>query len=127
MFMGGLEDTIMITFGEYFKQKRIALGKTLREFCREYKLDHGNISKLERGRLTPPQNDKTLNKYASYLQLSSEELETFKELAGIGNKQIPEYLSDNEILSKLPVFFRALKGSELDETKLENLIEMIRF
>jgi transcriptional regulator with XRE-family HTH domain len=120
------EDTIMTTFGEFFKQKRIAQGKTLREFCRDHDLDHGNISKLERGRLTPPQNDETLNKYASYLQLNVEELETFNDLAKIGNKQIPEYLSDNETLAKLPVFFRALKGSELSEDKLQTLIEMIR-
>jgi len=116
----------MTTFGEYFKEKRISLGKTLREFCREHDLDHGNISKLERGRLAPPQNDKILSKYALYLRLNNEELETFKELAKIGNKQIPDYLSDNETLAKLPVFFRTLKGSELNEDKLQNLIEMIR-
>lgn len=116
----------MNSFGEYFKQKRIELGVSLREFCRNHGLDHGNISKLERGRLTPPQNDDLLNKYALYLQLTADEQETFKELAKIGNKQIPEYLSDEETLAKLPVFFRALRGTELTEDKLQNLIEMIR-
>ena len=116
----------MITFGEYFKQKRISLGKTLREFCREHDLDHGNISKLERGRLAPPQSDGTLNKYAKYLQLNAEELETFKELASIENKRIPENLSDEQTLAKLPVFFRALRGSELNEDKFQTLIEMIK-
>jgi transcriptional regulator with XRE-family HTH domain len=115
-----------MTFGEYFKQKRISLGKTLREFCRENELDHGNTSKLERGRLAPPQNKESLHKYASYLRLNSEELETFEELAEIGNRQIPEYLSDSETLAKLPVFFRTLKGSELSEDKLQTLIEMIK-
>ena len=32
------------TFGNFFKQKRISLGLTLREFCRINELDPGNIS-----------------------------------------------------------------------------------
>ena len=36
------------TFGEFFKQKRIVLGMTLRQFCAENGLDPGNISKIER-------------------------------------------------------------------------------
>jgi len=116
----------MTTFGGYFKEKRIALGKTLREFCREHNIDHGNISKLERDRLSPPQNKEILDKYASYLKLNDEEKEIFIELAQIGNKQIPEYLSDSETLAKLPVFFRTLKGNEIDEDKFQTLIEMIK-
>ncbi|OGV98178.1 MAG: hypothetical protein A2W53_06325 [Nitrospinae bacterium RIFCSPHIGHO2_02_39_11] len=38
---------IKLTFGEFFKQKRIGLKKTLRQFCAENKLDPGNISKMK--------------------------------------------------------------------------------
>ena len=115
-----------MTFGQFFKQKRLAMGKTLREFCRENGLDPGNISKIERGRLAPPQNKETLRKYAQCLRLNSEDWEAFNELAAIGNGRIPEYLTDGEVLARLPVFFRALKGTELTEEKLTQLIEMIR-
>ena len=115
-----------MSFGEFFKEKRLALGKTLREFCLEHGLDPVHISKLERGRLAPPKSDSTLRKYAECLRLNSKEWETFRELARIGAGRIPEYLTDEEILARLPVFFRALKGTELTEAKLDRLIEMIR-
>ena len=35
-------------FGNFFKEKRIEKGHTLREFCKIYHLDAGNISKMER-------------------------------------------------------------------------------
>ncbi len=47
-------------FGEFFKAKRQALGLTLREFCLKHKLDPGNISRLERGLLAPPQGRERL-------------------------------------------------------------------
>lgn len=114
------------TFGEYFKRQRIELGKTLREFCREHALDPGNISKLERGRVSPPQNDKILRKYAQYLRLNEMELEEFQELAALESGKIPAYLSDDDIVKKLPVLFRALKGQKVTEEKLRKIAEMIR-
>ena len=41
-------------FGYFIKQHRESLGLSLREYCRRYYLDPGNISKLERGLLSPP-------------------------------------------------------------------------
>ncbi len=116
----------VLIFGTFFKQKRMALGGTLREFCRKNELDPGNISKLERGRLTPPQNEGVLKKYADCLRLNSSDWETFKELAQVGSGRIPEYLTDEETLAKLPMFFRAIKDSDLNEEKLRQLVEMIR-
>ena len=49
-----------LTLGEFFKQKRTGLKKTLRQFCAENKLDPGNISKLERGLMAPPQGSDKL-------------------------------------------------------------------
>jgi len=58
-----------MTFGAFFKQKRIDLKKTLRQFCAENKLDPGNISRLERGLMPPPQGSDKLLEYARYLQI----------------------------------------------------------
>ena len=55
------------TFGEFFKKKRIALGKTLRQFCLENGLDPGNISKIERGKMIP--SEKNLEEYAQCLNI----------------------------------------------------------
>src|SRR3989304_556150 len=55
-----------LTFGEFFKQKRTGLKKTLRQFCAENNLDPGNISKLERGLMAPPQGSDKLEEYAGF-------------------------------------------------------------
>jgi len=46
------------TFGNYFKQKRMERGLTLREFCRVNGFDPGNISKIERRSFPPDRNPK---------------------------------------------------------------------
>ena len=114
-----------LTFGEFFKQKRMELRKTLREFCREYDLDPGNISKLERGRVQPPQNKERRLEYAKYLQLDSDERQTFQDLADIGANRIPEDLTEAEIAGRLPLFFRTIRGKDFSEEKLRELAKKI--
>ena len=114
-----------LTFGEFFKKKRIGLRKTLREFCREHELDPGNISKLERGRVQPPQNKEILLKYAGYLQLDGDERQTFHDLAAIGANRIPEDLTEAEVAKRLPLFFRTIRGKDFSEEKLRELAKKI--
>ena len=59
----------MSNFGEFFKQKRISLGKTLRQFYQEHDLDPGNTSKMERGILPAPAAEEKLKEYAKYLNI----------------------------------------------------------
>lgn len=113
----------MATFGEFFKEKRLALGKTLREFCQENGLDPGNISKIERGKMSPP-TDK-LEEYALYLNVKDSEFETFKDLAFANAGKIPDDLRDGEITARLPIFFRALRNKEFSEEKLRELARKI--
>lgn len=115
-------------FGELFKQKRIALGKTLRQFCQEHQLDPGNISKIERGRLAPPGSEGKLKEYAKYLKITigGKEWQKFKDLAAIGAGKIPEDMRDKELLAKLPVFFRALRDKKFSKKDLMELIKKIR-
>ena len=118
----------MENFGELFKQKRIALEKTLRQFCQEHRLDPGNISKIERGRLAPPGSEEKLKKYAKYLKITvgSKEWQQFKDLAAIGAGKIPEDMLDKKLLAKLPVFFRALRDKKFSKKDLTELIKKIR-
>jgi transcriptional regulator with XRE-family HTH domain len=113
----------MTSFGEFFKQKRLSLGKTLREFCQEHGLDPGNISKIERGKMSPP-IDK-LEEYALYLSIKDEEYETFKDLAFASAGKIPDDLKDEETLARLPIFFRTLRNREFSEDKLRELARKI--
>jgi transcriptional regulator with XRE-family HTH domain len=118
-----------LTFGEFFKEKRIDLKKTLRQFCVENGLDPGNISKLERGRMPPPQRSDKLEEYARFLHIkkSTDDWYTFFDLAAVESGRIPEeLLNDAKIAASLPILFRTLRGKKISEKKLDVLVEMIR-
>ena len=117
------------TFGEFFKEKRIGLKKTLRQFCAENRLDPGNISKLERGLMQPPQGSDKLEEYAKYLHIrrGSDDWYKFFDLAAVEVGRIPEeLLSDAEVAARLPILFRTLRGKKISKKKLDELVEMIR-
>lgn len=116
-------------FGAIFKELRIARGITLRAFCAKYDLDPGNISKLERGRLAPPDSDALLKVYASHLGLEpgTDIWQAFFDSAKAERGQIPsDLLSDEELADKLPVLFRSIRGARANGDSIDALIEKIR-
>ena len=116
-------------FGELFKSLRIESRQTLRRFCLENGFDPGNISKLERGRLAPPQSREKLDEYARALHLEegSDEWFEFYDRAAACAGQIPkEILDDEELVGKLPLIFRTLRGEKLTEEQMRDLMETIR-
>ena len=116
-------------FGEYFKASRIAIKKTLRQFCIENGLDPGNISKLERSLLPPPQSREKLEEYAGCLKIKkgSDDWYTFFDLAAAETGKIPEdIMAKEKIEDKLPILFRTLRGQKVSDENLEKLIKMLR-
>jgi transcriptional regulator with XRE-family HTH domain len=116
-------------FGEFFKTRRIAIKKTLRQFCIENGLDPGNISKLERGLLPPPQSREKLEEYAGCLKIKrgSDDWYTFFDLVAAETGKIPEDIMTKEkIEDKLPILFRTLRGQKVSDENLEELIKMLR-
>ena len=117
-------------FGEFVYERRIEyLKMTLREFCQRNFEDPGNWSKLERGKLPPPQNKDRLAVIAGSLDINegTEEWQTFLDLACAEQGRIPDDLmSDEELVKKLPLFFRTLRDEEITEEDLKKLIELIR-
>lgn len=116
-------------FGEYFSNKRRGLGLTLREFCRMHGLDAGNISKMERGKMSPPKGRAKLVEYAGYLQIKegSDEWYEFFDLASIGAGKIPDDIySDEKVVSALPLLFRSLRDTEITEEDLEKIIKLVK-
>jgi transcriptional regulator with XRE-family HTH domain len=99
-------------FGELFKAHRIRAGKTLRSFCAENELDPGNTSKLERGKMAPPDSDEILRRYAAMLGVAegSADWHLFMDTAAAERGQLPKsLLQDAELVEKLPVLFRTLR------------------
>lgn len=122
-------DTSKTTFGSYFRflrqQKRI----TLRAFCKSACADPGNISRLERGVVPPPQSGDILEQYAAALGISegSDEWYRFFDLAATERGKIPRDILDNEELAQsLPMFFRTLRGEKPTEEEMRGVAEKIR-
>lgn len=118
----------MARFGAFFREKRLALGVSLREFCLRHGLDPGNLSKLERGRLAPPQHEK-LDEYARLLGLTegSDDWYQFFDLAAAEAGRIPaDILNDQEVAEKLPILFRTLRGQRIPDEQLDELAEKLK-
>lgn len=114
----------MDTFGEIIKQFRIDSGFTLRRFCVETGYDPSNWSKIERGLLTPPKSQAEIKRIAAVLRLDIEKIHQLLDLAIL--QSIPKELADEEILGKLPVFFRTIRGNKPTKKEIEELVRILR-
>ena len=116
-------------FASMLKRIRLRHGVTLREFCLKNGFDPGNYSRLERGLFPPPENHELLERYAIALGIkpgSDEWLELF-DFAAAERGRIPDdIMSDKEVVDKLPVFFRTIRGKPLTSDQLTELVEKIR-
>lgn len=116
------------TFGEFFRQKRIAAGFTLRSFCERYGYDPGNISRLERNILSPSVDKQKLEGYATALKIprDSEEWTIFFDLAHTAKGKIPQdILASGQAHKYLPLLFRTARGQRLSKKKLQELVDLI--
>ena len=111
-----------LRFGDFAKDRRIAGGLTLRSFCRDAAIDPSNWSKIERGVLPPPDEAGFLARVSAVLGLDADEQAEFGDLASIARGQIPADLRDDEILRKMPAFFRAIRGQEYTPEDFEKLL-----
>lgn len=117
------------TFGEFFKEMRLKAGLSLRQFCIEHGLDPGNISRIERGVAAPPQSREKLEEYADYLGIEkdSDDWYNFFDYAAAATGRIPQdVMNDEDLVRKLPVVFRTLRGQKLSVEQLRELAESIR-
>jgi transcriptional regulator with XRE-family HTH domain len=117
------------TFGTWVKARRLAGGLTLRAFCEKHGLDPGNISRLERGIVSPPQNEGKLAEYATALGLSAgtaDWQEFFDRAAAALGKLPKDLLQDEELVEKLPLLFRTLRGDPLPADKFGDLVDKVR-
>lgn len=117
------------TFGHFFKEMRLRTGLSLRQFCIKHSFDPGNISRIERGIASPPQSREKLAEYASDLCIDkdSDDWYDFFDYAAAATGRIPQdVMSDEELVKKLPVIFRTLRGQKLSVEKLRELAESVR-
>lgn len=116
-------------FGELIKRLRAEKRLGLREFCIAADCDPSNWSKIERGKLSPPQDRNVLDRIAVILGLpeNSEKRDLLFDYAAIDAGKIPPYvLEDAELVKRLPVFFRTATGKKPESEELERLAEILK-
>jgi transcriptional regulator with XRE-family HTH domain len=116
-------------FGTFIKELRARQRLGLREFCLEHGHDPSNWSKVEREALQPPRDEETLRNWARQLGLKpgADDWHKFFDYAAVDAGRIPDHvLKDEELMAKLPVFFRTISGNKPSRAELENLIKLLR-
>lgn len=119
----------MTSFGKQLKSLRAKQKITLREFARRLNKDAGNISKMERGLLPPPQDESIVRGYGDVLDIAqdSDEIRELITLAAVESGRIPQdVLNDQQLLDKLPIFFRTATGSQLEQQKVMTFLEGLK-
>lgn len=121
--------TKTLAFCQFFKELRFRKQITLRDFCRQSGADPANISRMERGMMPPPKSDEILQRYAATLGIEkgSDDWYSFFDLAMTSAGMIPkDILSDKELVRKLPLFFRTLRGDKPTKDEMKRLAEELR-
>jgi transcriptional regulator with XRE-family HTH domain len=100
----------------------------LRDCALQANIDFGNLSKIERGRMAPPQDPALINRLVTVLGCDgTEEGDLLRDSAAIENGRIPAAaLADTKVMAALPIFLRTAQNRQLDEATAEKLVEMIR-
>lgn len=116
-------------FGKILKELRIKRELTLREICKMVDYDPSNWSKIERGRISPPSDEKVLSRWAKVLGLfkNKREWQKFMDEARVAQGIIPQdILSQKNALGFLPAFFRTLRNEKPTREEIDRLIELVR-
>ena len=118
-----------IMFGKFIKELRAQKRLGLREFCLKTGYDPSNWSKIEREVLPPPKDEATLREWAKQLGIKqdTDDWHKFFNYAAVDAGRIPDQLlKDEELVEKLPAFFRTLSGNKPSDEELESLIKLLR-
>ena len=122
-------NTSHTNFASFFQSLRKESRITLRAFCESAKADPGNISRLERRAIPPPQDTEILTRYAKSLNLAegTDRWILFFDLAAADRGLIPQdIMKDEELVKELPAFFRTLRGQRPTETEMWKIIDKIK-
>lgn len=117
-----------MTFGEFFCDRRRALGLTLRQFSSLNDLVPSIVSRIERDVRLPPTKASTLAKYARALRLepgTSDWLRYHALATDASGVRSAEELRAR-LLEKLPAFLRTRSGKPLTEKALDSIIRILR-
>lgn len=117
------------TFGEYLRTCRLKAGYGLRTFAEAIEMQPSNLSNMEHGRLTPPQDLDTLTRMADMLGLpegSPGREQLFDLAVSHKGRVLPADVAAFAAKTPgVPVILRTLKNRKLTEQEIEELTRYI--
>lgn len=117
-------DKIYLPFGEFVKQRREALGKTIRSFAAEVKMSPAYLCDIENGNRRAP--ERYLENFANALGITSaEELNSFYDLAGVSKNG--QHSDINGYIETLPSARMALRTAKDHNFTDEDWLELIKY
>lgn len=116
------------TFGQLVARRRAELRLTLRECAVRADIDAGDLSKMERGKVSPPQSSAVVERLVAALELSgTTDGQAMLDTAALENGRLPVDLAGNPaVVSALPLLLRTFDNRQLDEQRMQRLLEKIR-
>jgi len=119
-----------MNFAEYFRNTRIKNGLTLRAFCNKYGFDTAYISRIETGKMLPPNEDGKLEALAKALNIekNSPEWVEYHDLAYQAKSEISKDIKESvpELINLLPAFLRTPDNKKINKEKVKQLINFLK-
>lgn len=114
-------------FGSLLNKLRTENNLSIREICKLVNYDPSNWSKIERGLISPPSDEKTLKLWAKVLKVKGDSVQEFMDDASIGQGIIPDdILNKAEMLELMPAFFRTVRNKKPNKEEIDRLINLIK-
>jgi hypothetical protein len=89
--------------------------------------DPSNWSKIERGLISPPSEEKTLKSWARALGVGKEKIRAFMDNAHIAQGIIPDDILDRAgMVELMPAFFRTVRNKKPSKEDIDRLIGLIK-
>lgn len=114
-------------FGNLLNKLRTENNLSIREVCKLVGYDPSNWSKIERGLMSPPSEEKTLKLWAKILKIKGNEIQEFMDDASIAQGIIPDdILNKTDMLELMPAFFRAVRKRRPSREEIDHLVDLIK-
>lgn len=114
-------------FGALLGKLRAENNLSIREVCKLVGYDPSNWSKIERGLISPPSDEKVLKVWAKELNVKKENIQGFMDNAQIAQGIIPDDILDRkEMLELMPAFFRTVRNKKPSKEEIDSLISLIK-
>lgn len=112
-------------YGAFLRELRIDREISLRDFAKSSGMDVGNLSKIERGILDPPQS-KIQNKFIKLLNLNEKDSIKLKDLASHQKGNYPPEVEDDlKEYEYIPILLRTIANKRLTDEQIRELTKKI--